>query len=130
MILCILKRKKYTLLIFENITQPNKEKEGWDYLSVTKLLALLHKGDFYCLNCLHSFLIKNKFNSLEKLCKNKDFCGVTMSSEKDDILEFNQCMKSDKMTYIIYAHIECLIKKQMGVQIIQNIFHHQKFQIL
>ena len=25
--------------------------------------------------------------------------------------EFNQCMKSDKMPYIIYADIECLIKK-------------------
>ena len=34
-----------------------------------------------------------------------------MSSEKDEILEFNQCMKSDKMPYIIYSDIESLIKK-------------------
>ena len=34
-----------------------------------------------------------------------------MPSGKDNILEFNQNMKSDKMPYIIYADIESLIKK-------------------
>ena len=34
-----------------------------------------------------------------------------MPSEKDNILKFNQYMKSDKMLYIIYADIERLIKK-------------------
>ena len=34
-----------------------------------------------------------------------------MPSEKDNIFELNQCMKSDKIPYIIYADIESLIKK-------------------
>ena len=34
-----------------------------------------------------------------------------MPSEKDEILEFNQYMKSDKMSCIIYAEIVSLIKK-------------------
>ena len=33
-----------------------------------------------------------------------------MPSEKDNVLEFNQYMKSDKIPYIIYADIESLIK--------------------
>ena len=37
-----------------------------------------------------------------------------MPLEKDKILEFNQYMKSDKVPYIIYAHIESLIKKIDG----------------
>ena len=37
-----------------------------------------------------------------------------MPSEKDNILEFNQYMKSEKMLYIIYADIESLIKKIGG----------------
>ena len=59
---------------------PNEEKEGWHYLAVKKLSTLLrgitstHHGDFYYLNCLHSFRTKNKLKSLEKVCKNKDFC--------------------------------------------------------
>ena len=34
-----------------------------------------------------------------------------MSSEKDNILKFNQYMKSDKMPYIIHADLESLINK-------------------
>ena len=37
-----------------------------------------------------------------------------MPSEKDNILEFNQHMKSDKMSYIIYTDIESLITKIDG----------------
>ena len=99
---------------------PNKEKEGWHYLAVRKISALSHritsknKGDFHCLNCLHSFATENKLKSHEKVCKNKDFCGIVMPSEKGHILEFNHYGKSDKMSYIIYADIESLIKKIDG----------------
>ena len=43
--------------------------EGWHYLAVKKLSLLLigitskHKGDFYCLSCLHLFRTKNKLES-------------------------------------------------------------------
>ena len=36
-----------------------------------------------------------------------------MPLEKDNILEFNQYMKPDKMPYINYADIESLIFKKM-----------------
>ena len=48
-----------------------------------------------------------------------------MPSEKDDILELNQYMKSDKIPCIIYADIESLIKKT-DVQTIQKYVHQQK----
>ena len=93
LIFCMLKKKKYVLLMFQNITkmwkkvsflmisngeirkwleilamqveskgcQAKSEGRWWHYLAVKKLSALLrgitskHHGDFYCLNCLHSF---------------------------------------------------------------------------
>ena len=97
---------------------PNKEKEGWHDLAVKILSTLLrvitskHRGDFYCLNCLHSFRKENKLKSHKKVCKSKDFCGIVMPSEKDNILEFNQYMESDKIPYIIYVDIESLIKNR------------------
>ena len=126
------KEKKYFQLIFQNITQSvkskliilmiqNEEKEGrFFYLAVKKLSALLrgitskHKGDFYCLNCLHSFRTENKLKSHEKVCKYQDFCVILKSSGKDKILEFNRYKKSDKIPHIIYADIESLIKKING----------------
>ena len=102
------------------LTIPNEEKKGWHNLAVKKLSTLLremtskHHGELYCLNCLDSFRTENKLKSHEKICKNKDFCGIAMLSEKDNILEFNQYMKLDKIPYIIYADMESLIEKVDG----------------
>ena len=48
-----------------------------------------YDGDFYCLNCLNSFRTEKKLKSHEKVCKNNDFCGIVMTSKKDNILEHN-----------------------------------------
>ena len=87
-------------------------------LSFSKKVSTLVKGitskrheDFYWLNCLHSFRTKKKFKSHEKLCKKNVFCGIVMPSENNNILVFNQCMKSDKMLFIIYPDTESLIRE-------------------
>ena len=56
-------------------------------------MPLKYHGGFYCLNRLHSFRTEKKHKPHEKVCKNKDFCGTLMPSEKDKILEFKQYMK-------------------------------------
>ena len=100
----------------------NEEKEGWHYLAVKKLSALLHKknfdssGYFYCLNCLNSFMTENKLKIHKKISKNYDFCGVEMLSEKNNILKFSQHEKLNKMPYIIYADLECLVKRIKGCE--------------
>ena len=40
-----------------------------------------HHGDFYCLNCFHSFATKIKLQSHKRVCENKDFCNVITASE-------------------------------------------------
>ena len=35
-----------------------------------------------------------------------------MSSEVNKILEFNQNQKSDKVPFIVYADLECLVEKK------------------
>ena len=51
---------------------------------------------------------------------------MVMQSEKDNRLKFNQHIKSDKMTYIFYADLKSLVKKQMYIRIILKIIQHQK----
>ena len=46
-----------------------------------------HHGDFYCLNCLHSFQTKIKLESHKEVCENKDFYNVVMPSEDTEISE-------------------------------------------
>ena len=82
-----------------------------------KLSALLRGitsnlyGDFYCLNCFHSFRTKNKLEFYRRICENKDFCEIIIPSEDTKILEFNQFQKSDKVAFIVYVNLECLIEK-------------------
>ena len=113
---------------------PIEEKQGRPYLAVKKLYTFLrgttskHHFNFFCLNYLHTFRTENKLNFHEKVCKNKNFCGIAMPSERDNMLEFNQYMRSDKIIYIIYAESESLIKKQMDLHIIEKILQQQKLE--
>ena len=66
------------------------------------------------MNCLNSFRTEDKLKSHEKVCKNKDIYRIVMPSKKNEILKFNQYMKSEIMPYIIYTDIESLIKKIDG----------------
>ena len=93
------------------------DEEKWHYIAVESLTALLRRitpkchGDFCFLNCLHSFATENKTESHKKVCENKDFCNVVMSSEDNKILELNQYQKLDKAPFTIYEDLKCLIEK-------------------
>ena len=90
--LCI--KNYFELWKIDNYINDSKQrKKGWHYLTVKKLSTLLRGIT----------------------------CGIVIPSEKDNILEFDPYMKSDKMPCIIYADIESLIKKLMDVQTIWKI---------
>ena len=70
-------------------------KKGWHYIAVKRLSELLrrvtsqHNGDYYSINCLHSFRRKGKLESCKKLCEIKDFCKVVIHFEDTKVLWFN-----------------------------------------
>ena len=90
---------------------PKEEKKA-GIIVVKELFALVrgttskHQGDFYWLNWLN----ETKFS--KKICKNSNFCRIVMSFEKNNIVPFNQYMKSDKMSYIIHVDLESLFKNK------------------
>ena len=92
------------------ITDDDKK---WHYLAVKKLSALLREitsnnhGDFYCLNCLHSYRTKEKLKKHEKVCNNHDYCYVKMPKEDEKILKYNPGEKSLKVPFMIYVDLEC-----------------------
>ena len=86
-------------------------------LAVKKLSALLrgitsnHDGDFYCLNCLHSYRTKETLKKHEKVCNNHDYCYVKMPNKYERILKYNDREKSLKVQFVIYADLEYLLEK-------------------
>ena len=104
------REKQVILLMISN-------EENWHYLVVKNLPGLLkgitlnHKEDFYCLNCFHSHRTKNQLEEHKKICENHDYCHVEMPNEDNKIIKCNQGEKSIKLTFIIYADLECLLEK-------------------
>ena len=89
----------------------------WYYLAVKSLSPLFkgiasnHVGNFYCLNCFHSFRIENKFKTHKNVCKNHDYCYVEMPKEDNETLKYNHGEKNLKVLLAIYADMESLHKK-------------------
>ena len=89
----------------------------WRYLAVKNFSALLrgitsnNHGDFYCLNCLHSYRTKEKLKKHEKVCNNHDYCYVKIPNKFEKILKYNSGEKFLKVTFVIYADLECLLEK-------------------
>ena len=79
------KRKKQVVLLM--ITDDNNNR--WYYLAVKSLLALFreitstHYGDFYCLNCFHSYRSINKLKKHERICNNHNYCRIDMPKQNE-----------------------------------------------
>ena len=91
--------------------------DNWHYLAVKSILGLLrgiisnHHGDLHCLNCFYSYTTEDKLRKHERICKDHDFCYVKMPDEDNNILEYVPRKKSLRVPFIIYADLECLLKK-------------------
>ena len=69
-------KSKYTLIRDNQIILLMiSNGENWHYLAVRSLSGLLrgissnHDGDYYCLNCFHSYRTENKLNVHKKYVK-------------------------------------------------------------
>ena len=90
---------------------------NWHYLAAKSISGLLrgitsnHNGDFYCLNCFHSYTSEKKLRKHEKICKDYDFCDIIMPDEDNKILKYISGEKSLRVPFTIYADLECLLRK-------------------
>ena len=78
-------KKQVILLMISNGKGREAKSEGqWHYLTVEKPSALLRgitfklDGDFYYLNCLHSFTTEKKFKPIKKYVKIKIFVTLCL----------------------------------------------------
>ena len=110
------------------ITDDDKRQH---YLAV-KCLPALFRGitstnneDFYCLNCFHSYRTLNKLKKHERVCNNHDYCRIDMHEEHEKI-KYVPGQKSLKAPFIIFADLECLIKKTQYCQNNPKNFYPEK----
>ena len=100
-----------------NLLMVTDGTSNWHYLTVKSISGLLrgitsnHNGDFHCLNCVHSYTTKEKLKKHERICNDHDFFYLKMPDENNKILKYIPGEKSLKVAFIIYADLQCLLKK-------------------
>ena len=96
--------------------------ENWHYLAVKSISRLFrgitsnHDGDFYCLNCRHSFRTDIALKKHKRLCGNHDYCDIVMPSKDKNILKYNSGEKSLNVANLIYFDLESLSIKNHSSQ--------------
>ena len=90
---------------------------NWHCLAVKSISGLLrgitsrHNGDFYCLNCFHTYTTEKKLRKHGKICSGYDFYHLKMPNEDNKILKYIPGEKLLRVPFIIYADLECLLRK-------------------
>ena len=88
----------------------------WHYLAVKSFSVWLrgitskHDGNFYYLNCFHSYITEKNLKKHEKVCNDHDYY-VEMSNENSKILKYNRGEKSMKVPFIIYVDLESQLEQ-------------------
>ena len=106
-----LTREKQVILLMTT------DDEKWHCTAVKRLSGLLtgvtgnNNGDFYCLNCFHSYRTEDKLEKHKNICENHDYCRVEMPNEDNKIIKYNQGENCIRSPFIIYADLECLLEK-------------------
>ena len=76
-----------------NLLMITDETNNWHYLAVKSISGLLrgitsnHNGDFYCLNCFHSYTTEKKLRKHERICNDHDFSYLKMPTEDNKTLK-------------------------------------------
>ena len=90
--------------------------ENWHYLArLLRGITSNHDGDYYCLNCFHSYRTENKLNAHKNISENNEYCNIEIPSPNNNLIKYNQDDKSLKLPFIIYADLECILKKNRYV---------------
>ena len=129
-----MRENQVVLLMITNGEQSN-EADVWHYITFKSVhaddgfnrpirgLSRLFRGvtsnnhgNFYCLNCLHSFQTENILKRHERLCESNDYSYVEMPTKSNKTLKYNPREKSLKVPFVIYADLKCLLIKKQSCQ--------------
>ena len=110
------------LLIITDDGERSDGVKNWHYLAVKSISALFkgimsnNNGDYYCLNCFHSYRTNNILKKHERLCGKNDYCHVKMPKKDNKIIKYNHGDKPLKDSFIVIADLECILPKTSSCQ--------------
>ena len=114
---CYISKHNKTCNIQANLLMITDGQKNWHYLAIKSIPALLRgitssqNGDFYCLNCFHSYRTLNALKNHEKICEDHDYCNMKMPDDDHKYISSTSGKNSLRVPIVIYADFECLLFK-------------------
>ncbi|XP_011859764.1 PREDICTED: uncharacterized protein LOC105557193 [Vollenhovia emeryi] len=94
---------------------------------VSSQLSKQKEKKYICDRCLHYFHSNGKLEAHSVDCQQINNCAIVLPSEKDKWLSFNNHSRKERVPFVVYADLECiLIKTDTDTKAYQ---HHQIFSI-
>ncbi|XP_026830160.1 uncharacterized protein LOC113563142 [Ooceraea biroi] len=109
------KRDKHVNLLY--IRNPQDDNAGhfaWiknlSRLVSNQLSKKMHKK-YICDRCLHYFYSKEKLEAHTMDCQQMNDCAIVLPNEDDKWLNFVNHNRKERMPFIVYADLECVLQK-------------------
>ncbi|XP_043269138.1 uncharacterized protein [Venturia canescens] len=128
------KRERHiNLLYIEDVMDTNVGHFAWiKNLShlVSKQLNTHNGRKYICDRCLHYFSSHEKLQSHEVDCGEMNNCAILLPNAHDKWLEFKNVNRKELLPFIVYADLECILKKTTAEDMDRNKYqHHQVFSV-
>ncbi|XP_029163661.1 uncharacterized protein LOC114935069 [Nylanderia fulva] len=81
---------------------------------------------YICDRCLHYFNSEDKLQTHTVDCGKLNDCAIRLPSDKDKWLSFNNYNRKERLPFVVYADLECVLKKMEEEKTYQ---HHQVFSL-
>ncbi|XP_025992395.2 uncharacterized protein LOC113004158 [Solenopsis invicta] len=81
---------------------------------------------FFCDRCLHYFSSNDKLEIHTMDCGKINDCAIILPSEDDKWLSFKNYCRKERMLFIVYVDLECILEKTEDEK---NYQHHRVFSI-
>ncbi|XP_050457754.1 uncharacterized protein LOC126854768 isoform X2 [Cataglyphis hispanica] len=133
-----LKRDKHVNLLY--VQDPRDDNVG-HFAWIKNLSRLVssqlskHNGQKYiCDRCLHYFESDNKLQLHTVDCREMNKCTIRLPSEKEKWLSFNNYNRKERLPFVVYADLECMLKKTNSDNIqtktsMYTFQHHEVFSV-
>ncbi|XP_018359725.1 PREDICTED: uncharacterized protein LOC108758974, partial [Trachymyrmex cornetzi] len=66
---------------------------------------------YFCDRCLHYFSSCEKLQSHEVDCEKMNDCAIRLPSDENKWLEFGNHRNQERVTFVVYADLECVLRK-------------------
>ncbi|XP_070155824.1 uncharacterized protein [Polyergus mexicanus] len=98
---------------------------------VSSQLSCGKRRQYICDRCLHYFGSEDKLQSHIVDCREMNDCAIRLPSDKEKWLAFNNYNRKERLPFVVYADLECVLRKTDGDPMgsTYTFQHHQVFSV-